>query len=83
MQTTKSFPQSVIDAAWRRAQGRCECRENCHSILNRCTRILDPQNKIPGKQWHAHHINSNGESVLSNCKILCVSCHENTRSYGR
>lgn len=79
----KPFPQSVIDEAWTRAGGKCECRENCHSAYNRCNKQLDPNNKESGKQWEAHHINSNGEPVLSNCKILCVSCHEKTGSYGR
>jgi len=83
MQVTKNFPQSVIDAAWRRAQGRCECTENCHSVWTRCNKPLDPRNIMPGMRWHAHHINSEGDSVLSNCKILCVPCHKNTRSFGR
>lgn len=79
----KPFPQSVIDAAWTRAKGRCECTENCHSAYNPHNKQLDPKNTTPGMKWEAHHINSDGEPVLSNCKILCVSCHENTRSYGR
>lgn len=79
----KKFPQSVIDAVWQRAKGRCECTENCHSSSNRCNKILDPKNAASGQEWHAHHINSDGEPILSNCKILCIKCHENTKSYGR
>ncbi len=83
MTQTTTFPQSVIDSAWARANGKCECTENCHSIFNRCNKKLDPNNKVPSMQWHAHHVNSNGDSVLSNCKILCVPCHQETGSYGK
>lgn len=78
----KPFSQGVIDQAWSKAGGRCECVENCHSRTRRCNRILDPQNKRVSETWEAHHINSNGEAIASNCKILCGECHKNTRSYG-
>lgn len=71
-----AFPQAVIDRAFALAKGRCE----------RCSRLLDPNNKILGKQWDAHHKTSqaaNGSDGLSNCEILCISCHEKTNSYGR
>ena len=73
-----AFSQETIDAAWRRAGGKCE-NPNCR-------KALDPQNDKVNMKWHAHHIQSQksgGSDSLANCKILCVPCHENTRSYGQ
>ena len=36
--------------------------------------------------WEAHHKTaaaSGGSDTLSNCEILCIPCHKNTRTYGR
>lgn len=81
-----AFPQEVIDAAWRRAGGKCECTRQCpkHSGY-RCNRILDPSNQKPGMQWHAHHTvsqDAGGPDTIENCEILCIECHKNTESYG-
>ncbi|MFA7254072.1 MAG: HNH endonuclease [Patescibacteria group bacterium] len=81
-----SFPQSVINDAWERAGGKCECARRCsgHSGY-RCNKVLDPRNREAGKQWHAHHVVSQeagGPDTLQNCQILCVECHKNTESYG-
>lgn len=81
-----SFTQETINQAWLRAGGRCECTLKKCGHIGRCNKQLDPQNKIPGKQWHTHHIvsqDADGSDDLSNCLILCVPCHENTGSYGR
>jgi 5-methylcytosine-specific restriction endonuclease McrA len=81
-----SFPQDVINAAWKRAGGRCECKRQCPEHLGRrCNKELDPKNNVSGKKWHAHHIVSQeagGSDTLENCEILCIKCHENTQSYG-
>lgn len=70
------FPQSVKDAAYKRAGGKCECKRSVCGHTGRCNKSL-----VIG--WHAHHINSNGPATLSNCEALCIDCHQNTRSYGR
>jgi 5-methylcytosine-specific restriction endonuclease McrA len=72
------FPQSVKDAAYRRAGGRCQCTRWTCGHSGRCNRSLQ-------SGWHAHHITSQeagGADTLANCEALCVPCHENTRSYG-
>ena len=38
--------------------------------------------EVPGG-WGAHHLDSNGSAVLSNCQSLCQACHKATWSYGR
>lgn len=70
-----AFSQETINQAWRRSGAKCE----------NCNKALDSQNSKFGMQWHAHHIKSvdaGGSNGLVNCKILCVPCHEKTRSYG-
>ena len=80
------FSQDVKVAAWRRAGGRCECTRHCPGhALRRCNKDLDPGNSVKGKEWQSHHVvsqASGGPDTLQNCQILCVPCHENTKSYG-
>ncbi|UCG91116.1 MAG: HNH endonuclease [candidate division WOR-3 bacterium] len=33
--------------------------------------------------WEVHHVNASRPDVLSNCEILCQSCHKATGTYGR
>lgn len=82
-----SFPKDVLNYGfWRRAGGRCECTRQCPGHLNtRCDKELDPQNNVFGMEWQAHHKLSQiagGPDTLDNLEILCVRCHENTKSYG-
>ena len=75
-----AFPQSVIDAVWKRSGGKCECTRTGCEHTGRCSALLSE-----GK-WHAHHIvsqHADGADTLNNCEALCIPCHENTRSYGR
>ena len=57
-----AFSQTVIDQAWQRSGGRCECTRNSHGHYSRCNKQLDKSN--PGRTgkgcWEAHHINSYG-----------------------
>lgn len=81
----KPFPDDVVEAAWARSGGRCECGRTSHGHGQRCKKELYKSSRglesLMG--WEPHHINSNGEPVLSNCEILCQDCHKATRSYGR
>lgn len=82
-----AFSQEVIDAAWKRAGGKCECDLfTCPHHTGRHNKTLDPKNRIEGMKWHAHHKisqNAGGSDGLQNCQILCIPCHEYTKSYGR
>jgi len=80
------FPQSVVDEAWKRSGGQCECRRDHFEHAGfRCPERLsywDRGSEGPGG-WEAHHKNSNGPAIASNCEILCQECHKRTRSFGR
>lgn len=78
-----AFSEAVKDSAFARARGRCECHRQ-HNGLDaphhggRC-----PKTFTRGGQWHAHHITAGGPDTLSNCEVLCIPCHQLTRTYGR
>jgi len=68
-----AFSDETKRLAFNRAGGRCE-NENCGRQLSWLG------------NWHAHHkhaVAAGGPDTLSNCQILCIPCHENTRTYGR
>ena len=83
-----AFSNEVIETAWERAGGKCECELKKCGHTGRCNKELVFDNR--GKDgyrgaWEAHHIlsqKSGGSDTLSNCQILCLDCHKNTGSYG-
>jgi hypothetical protein len=82
-----AFPESVIDRAWTRAGGRCECKRKTCGHIDRCPNVLvfTLRGHEDAGGWEAHHKTASilyPEDTLGNCEILCVSCHKNTRSYG-
>lgn len=82
------FPQRVIEEAFVRSGGRCEChrehpgRTEAPHHGARCPRTFTRY----GGGFEAHHItaeSAGGSDTLSNCEILCTTCHQLTQSYGR
>lgn len=74
-----AFTEATRQAAYRRAGGRCECAMSVCRHSGRCNQPL-------GRNWHAHHRHSvaaGGDDGLSNCVAMCITCHQNTRTYGR
>jgi hypothetical protein len=76
-----AFSDEVVRKAWRRADGKCECRRKSHGHhYIRCNKKLSRGNR--GREgwgkWEAHHISSSGGNGLSNCEILCWDCHSRT-----
>lgn len=76
-----TFPAEVVEAAWKRAGGRCECRRKSHGHRYvRCNKQLVWNNR--GREgrgaWEAHHLVKGRGDTLSNCEILCWDCHSRT-----
>lgn len=74
----KPFPQLVVEAAWKRSKGICECEDGSHGHTGRCTRRLVWMVR-GGKQkasWDAHQMDPDGEMILENCKLYCMDCHK-------
>jgi len=79
-----AFSQSIVDQAFTRSRGFCECtRATHHHPTLWCAALLMYQNR--GRyglgSWEANHINrveSDGADSISNCEILCWPCHTAT-----
>lgn len=84
-----SFPDKIIEQAWERANGRCECERKTCGHTYKCNRQLSRNARGDDDSpygWEAHHktaVENGGDNSLSNCEILCIKCHKNTRSYGK
>ena len=83
-----AFSDSVVQQAWQRSGGCCECVRSTHGHAGRCdVRLIwgaRGNDKVLGG-WEAHHktsVEAGGSDALSNCEILCIPCHEKTRTYG-
>lgn len=81
------FSDKVIEEAWQRSGGHCECKRESHNYhYGRCNKQLVWSSRGKDWQsgcWEAHHTTAGGPDVLSNCEILCCQCHKDTASYGR
>ncbi len=82
-----AFSESIKDEAFERSGGRCECDKQHNDLQaphhgGRCSVTFTRY----GGKWEAHHIvsvSAGGPDTLSNCAVLCLDCHELTRTYGR
>lgn len=78
-----AFSSQTVEQAWRRTGGRCECERRTHGHLGRCGASLKWANRgrSGAGAWEANHsvrLESGGSDALSNCEILCWSCHRQT-----
>ena len=82
---TMAFPDSIVDQAWARSGGRCECNRKGHGHSERCGRELlrDRRGAEPSYWWEACKKAANGDDTLSNCEILCQDCYKQTRTKKR
>jgi hypothetical protein len=70
------FPTSVVERAWRRSGGRCECTKSNHKHHGRCNMALVWDNRGRGNagRWEAYSVSSFDRTSTSDCKILCWDC---------
>jgi len=77
-----AFSDETIEDAWRRAEGKCECRRSSHDhSYHRCDKWLvreDRGRETGTGAWEAHHVSISGGDTFSNCEILCWDCHKKT-----
>jgi len=75
-----AFSESVKDQAFRRSGGRCECTRREHSHYGACN---SPLSRYSAEFHHVTAQSVGGSDGLSNCEVLCHTCHVGTDSYGR
>jgi hypothetical protein len=83
------FPEEELKKALARAGNRCECTRTNPDCLKRHDRVRCSVSGLTlgnhETKWHAHHKTSQdkgGKDIASNCEILCIPCHQATRTYG-
>jgi hypothetical protein len=67
-----TFAADTKEAAYRRADGKCECDRIGHGHRGRCRAPLLAQSG-----WDARHITSpriGGDDTFFNCEVVCVGC---------
>jgi hypothetical protein len=72
------FPDSIKQAAYERAGGRCECtrgHEGQMNVFHRGGRC--PTNVPQSGGWEAHYVSAGGGDTLENCEVLCARCARN------
>ena len=74
-----AFTENVVEQAWKRAGGKCECKRwtHNHSVV-RCGKELVFANRAKEGQgrWEARRVEPSGGDTLSNCEILCADCYK-------
>lgn len=81
-----AFSETVKAQAFTRSGGRCECQRQHQGLSashhgGRCSTTLTRL----GGRWEAHHkvaVIAGGSDTLSNCEVLCLTCHQLTLTYG-
>jgi hypothetical protein len=76
-----AFPEKVVEQAWKRAAGKCECKRwtHTHNVVRCGKELVFAIRAIEGQgRWEAHRINRTAGDTLSNCEILCADCYKRT-----
>jgi hypothetical protein len=72
------FSKEIIEKAWIRSGGRCECTRTTHDHTGKCYKMLLKSFRGDRKSefgWEAHSISGRYLDSLSDCEILCLdSC---------
>ena len=72
------FPEDIVEKAWERANGYCECTQILHEHDGRCNRVLLDNkrgDKVHSFGWQAYSISGRYFNSVSDCKILCWDCY--------
>ena len=74
---------ALVQSAWQRAGGRCECTHAGHGHEGRCNAMLywGMQNSSSEGGWYAD-LRHGAMPNLSSIKILCAECRRKGRGVG-
>jgi hypothetical protein len=74
-----AFSDNIIELAWKRAGGKCECKRWAHKhVPVRCGKELVFANRGREGQgrWEAHKVSPKVADTLYNCEIICADCYK-------
>lgn len=69
------FSEAIIEKAWARSGGICECQREGHNHKNRCRNPLIKSHrgdKLSYFGWEAHSKSGYYLDSLDDCEILCL-----------
>ena len=76
------FSEKLIEKAWVRSGGKCECELTGHGHTGRHNTILLKNflgNRDSSYGWETHSVSGLHLDILSDCKIFCWNpCHKET-----
>ena len=76
------FSDELVEKAWNRSEGRCECDSRTHGHIGRCLHALLKNRRGDRGSlycWEAHSISGYHLNSDSDCKIYCWEpCHRLT-----
>ena len=74
-----TFPKDIVEQAWKRASGKCECKRWAHKhTLVRCGKdlVFASRGKEEQGRWEAHRVSPRFGDTLYNGEILCADCYK-------
>lgn len=74
-----AFADSTKDDAYTRSRGRCQCKRRGHTKHYSGRRCPTKVSRRGARGAEFHHIqwaSRNGKDRLSNCRVLCTTCHD-------
>jgi HNH endonuclease len=71
-----AFSEATKIDALKRAGNRCQCVRTSHAHKGRCKTTLT---KARAEFHHKTAVASGGRDTLSNCEVLCHTCHAQVR----
>ena len=78
----EQFSDWIVEKAWIRAEGKCECTRTTHEHWGRCNKALSKGSRGDRDStygWEAHSKSGSHLDTLSDCEILCWKpCHKLT-----
>ena len=71
------FSDEIVERAWKRSGGNCECTRIKHGHGGRCNRPLTRSLRGEGG-WEAHSISGLYKNLAADCEIFCWDCYKST-----
>ena len=75
------FPLKIVEAAWKRSHGMCECKRvtHGHAIPHKMRLTWENRRKEGSGKWEAYSLTGEYREEVYDCIILCWDCYEAMR----
>ena len=75
------FSDAIIEQAWLRSDGKCECERATHKNWGKCNTLVIKSSRGDGHKilgWETHSKSGLYLNSPSDCEIFCWNCHKAT-----